>query len=173
MKSIFFFVFFMICNFILGLGGIGILSVGLFFTISANISKKIVERWPFDSKILEKNVVSISGMVIGIHIMAIFILGICSKNERRILIAYFVLILALFIVEIAMTIVFNNLRIKYPTVSEYDICTIAFGVSGGFGFLTFILSLIYFILKGKENNSQLDAEVRNMEYINIPENQLV
>ena len=66
MKSTCVFVFFMICNFILGLGGIGILSVGLFFTISANISKKIVERRPFDSKILEKNVVSISGMVIGI-----------------------------------------------------------------------------------------------------------
>ena len=108
-------------------------------------------------------------IVIGVYIVVIFILGACSKNRRGVLIAYFVLILILVIVDIAMTFFFNGLRIEYPLVEQYNVYTIIFGVSAGFSAITFILALIYFILIGKEDNPQLYSEVRNMEYMNIPQ----
>ena len=108
-------------------------------------------------------------MVIGSYITINFILGAFSKNRRGVLIAYFVLILILIIVDIAMAAVFGNLRKLNPYVQEYNICTIIFGVSAGFSALNFVLALIYFILIGKENNPQFVNDVRNMEYMNIPQ----
>ena len=172
MKGACVFVFFMIFNAILGLYGIAIIIVGIL--ISLKKTKRRLSAVP-------RNLISgpdglavlITLIVIGAYITAIFILGVCSKNRRRVLIAYFVLILILVIVDIAMTIYFNRLFILNPYLEQFKICTIIFGVSSGVGFINFILALIYFILIGRENNPQLDADVRNMEYINIPENQLV
>ena len=172
MKGACVFVFFMIFNAILGLYGIAIIIVGIL--ISLKNTKRRLSAVP-------RNLISgpdglavlISLIVIGAYITAIFILGVCSKNRRRVLIAYFVLILILVIVDIAMTVFFNRLFILNPRFVLFKISTIVFGVSTGFGFINFILALIYFILIGRENNPQLDGDVRNMEYINIPENQLV
>ena len=173
MKGACVFIFFMISNAILGVCGIGLLVIGILFILGSTLKRRL--------SAVPRNLISgpdglavlISLIVIGAYITAIFILGVCSKNRRRVLIAYFVLILILVIVDIAMTVYFNRLFILNPYLEQFKICTIIFGVSTGVGFINFILALIYFILIGRENNPQLDGDVRNMEYINIPENQLV
>ena len=172
MKGACVFVFFMIFNAILGLYGIAIIIVGMLISFrNKNRRLSAVPRNLREGPDIPA--VLISMIVIGAYITAIFILGVCSKNRRRVLIAYFVLILILVIVDIAMTVFFNRLFILNPRFVYFKISTIVFGVSTGVGFINFILALIYFILIGRENNPQLDADVRNMEYINIPENQLV
>ena len=166
MKGACVFVFFMICNAILGLKGIGIIIFGVL-----SMSLKRRRRLSVELRTLSLNdrlAPFIALMVIGSYITIIFILGTFSKNRRRVLIAYFVLILILIIVDIAMAAFFGNLRKLNPYVQEYNICTIIFGVSAGFSALNFVLALIYFILIGKENNPQLVNDVRNMEYMNIP-----
>ena len=167
MKGACVFVFFMICNAILGLKGIGIIIFGVL-----SMSLKRRRRLSVELRTLSLNdrlSPFIALMVIGSYITIIFILGAFSKNRRGVLIAYFVLILILIIVDIAMAAVFGNLRKLNPYVQEYNICTIIFGVSAGFSALNFVLALIYFILIGKENNPQLINDVRNMEYMNIPQ----
>ena len=167
MKGACVFVFFMICNAILGLKGIGIIIFGVL-----SMSLKRRRRLSVELRTLSINdrlAPFIALMVIGSYITIIFILGAFSKNRRGVLIAYFVLILILIIVDIAMAAVFGNLRKLDPYVQEYNICTIIFGVSAGFSALNFVLALIYFILIGKENNPQLINDVRNMEYMNIPQ----
>ena len=167
MKGACVFVFFMICNAILGLKGIGIIIFGVL-----SMSLKRRRRLSVELRTLSLNdrlAPFIALMVIGSYITIIFILGAFSKNRRGVLIAYFVLILILIIVDIAMAAVFGNLRKLNPYVQEYNICTIIFGVSAGFSALNFVLALIYFILIGKENNPQLINDVRNMEYMNIPQ----
>ena len=167
MKGACVFVFFMICNAILGLKGIGIIIFGVL-----SMSLKRRRRLSVELRTLSLNdrlAPFIALMVIGSYITIIFILGAFSKNRRGVLIAYFVLILILIIVDIAMAAVFGNLRKLNPYVQEYNICTIIFGVSAGFSALNFVLALIYFILIGKENNPQLVNDVRNMEYMNIPQ----
>ena len=172
MKGACVFVFFMIFNAILGLYGIAIIIVGMLISFrNKNRRLSAVPRNLREGPDIPA--VLISMIVIGAYITAIFILGVCSKNRRRVLIAYFVLILILVIVDIALTVYFNHYFILYPYLKEFKICIIIFGVSSGVGFINFILALIYFILIGRENNPQLDTDVRNMEYINIPENQLV
>ena len=166
MKGACVFVFFMICNAILGLKGIGIIIFGVL-----SMSLKRRRRLSVELRTLSLNdrlSPFIALMVIGSYITIIFILGAFSKNRRGVLIAYFVLILILIIVDIAMAAFFGNLRKLNPYVQEYNICTIIFGVSAGFSALNFVLALIYFILIGKENNPQLINDVRNMEYMNIP-----
>ena len=167
MKGACVFVFFMICNAILGLKGIGIITFGVL-----SMSLKRRRRLSVELRTLSINdrlAPFIALMVIGSYITIIFILGAFSKNRRWVLIAYFVLILILIIVDIAMAAFFGNLRKLNPYVQEYNICTIIFGVSAGFSALNFVLALIYFILIGKENNPQLINDVRNMEYMNIPQ----
>ena len=167
MKGACVFVFFMICNAILGLKGIGIIIFGVL-----SMSLKRRRRLSVELRTLSLNdrlSPFIALMVIGSYITIIFIIGAFSKNRRGVLIAYFVLILILIIVDIAMAAVFGNLRKLNPYVQEYNICTIIFGVSAGFSALNFVLALIYFILIGKENNPQLINDVRNMEYMNIPQ----
>ena len=167
MKGACVFVFFMICNAILGLKGIGIIIFGVL-----SMSLKRRRRLSVELRTLSLNdrlAPFIALMVIGSYITIIFILGAFSKNRRGVLIAYFVLILILIIVDIAMAAFFGNLRKLNPYVQEYNICTIIFGVSAGFSALNFVLALIYFILMGKENNPQLINDVRNMEYMNIPQ----
>ena len=167
MKGACAFVFFMICNAILGLKGIGIIIFGV---LSMSLKKR--RRLSVELRTLSLNdrlAPFIALMVIGSYITIIFILGAFSKNRRGVLIAYFVLILILIIVDIAMAAFFGNLRKLDPYVQEYNICTIIFGVSAGFSALNFVLALIYFILIGKENNPQLVNDVRNMEYMNIPQ----
>ena len=167
MKGACVFVFFMICNAILGLKGIGIIIFGV---LSMSLKKR--RRLSVELRTLSLNdrlAPFITMIVIGAYITIIFILGTFSKNRRGVLIAYFVLILILIIVDIAMAAVFGNLRKLNPYVQEYNICTIIFGVSAGFSALNFVLALIYFILIGKENNPQLVNDVRNMEYMNIPQ----
>ena len=167
MKGACVFIFFMICNAILGLKGIGIIIFGVL-----SMSLKRRRRLSVELRTLSINdrlAPFISLMVIGSYITIIFILGAFSKNRRGVLIAYFVLILILIIVDIAMAAFFGNLRKLNPYVQEYNICTIIFGVSAGFSALNFVLALIYFILIGKENNPQLINDVRNMEYMNIPQ----
>ena len=167
MKGACVFVFFMICNAILGLKGIGIIIFGV---LSNSLKGK--RRLSVELRTLSLNdrlASFIALMVIGSYITIIFILGAFSKNRRGVLIAYFVLILILIIVDIAMAAFFGNLRKLNPYVQEYNICTIIFGVSAGFSALNFVLALIYFILIGKENNPQLINDVRNMEYMNIPQ----
>ena len=167
MKGACVFVFFMICNAILGLKGIGIIIFGV---LSNSLKRR--RRLSVELRTLSLNdrlAPFIALMVIGSYITIIFILGAFSKNRRGVLIAYFVLILILIIVDIAMAAFFGNLRKLNPYVQEYNICTIIFGVSAGFSALNFVLALIYFILIGKENNPQLVNDVRNMEYMNIPQ----
>ena len=167
MKGACVFVFFMICNAILGLKGIGIIIFGVL-----SMSLKRRRRLSVELRTLSLNdrlAPFITMIVIGAYITIIFILGAFSKNRRGVLIAYFVLILILIIVDIAMAAFFGNLRKLNPYVQEYNICTIIFGVSAGFSALNFVLALIYFILIGKENNPQLINDVRNMEYMNIPQ----
>ena len=167
MKGACVFVFFMICNAILGLKGIGIIIFGV---LSNSLKRR--RRLSVELRTLSLNdrlAPFIALMVIGSYITIIFILGAFSKNRRGVLIAYFVLILILIIVDIAMAAVFGNLRKLNPYVQEYNICTIIFGVSAGLSALNFVLALIYFILIGKENNPQLINDVRNMEYMNIPQ----
>ena len=167
MKGACVFVFFMICNAILGLKGIGIIIFGVL-----SMSLKRRRRLSVELRTLSLNdrlAPFIALMVIGSYITIIFILGAFSKNRRGVLIAYFVLILILIIVDIAMSAFFGNLRKLNPYVQEYNICTIIFGVSAGFSALNFVLALIYFILIGKENNPQLINDVWNMEYMNIPQ----
>ena len=167
MKGACVFIFFMICNAILGLKGIGIIIFGVL-----SMSLKRRRRLSVELRTLSINdrlAPFIALMVIGSYITIIFILGAFSKNRRGVLIAYFVLILILIIVDIAMSAFFGNLRKLNPYVQEYNICTIIFGVSAGFSALNFVLALIYFILMGKENNPQLLNDVRNMEYMNIPQ----
>ena len=157
----------MICNAILGLKGIGIIIFGVL-----SMSLKRRRRLSVELRTLSLNdrlAPFITMIVIGAYITIIFILGTFSKNRRGVLIAYFVLILILIIVDIAMSAFFGNLRKLNPYVQEYNICTIIFGVSAGFSALNFVLALIYFILIGKENNPQLVNDVRNMEYMNIPQ----
>jgi hypothetical protein len=80
----------MIFNAILGLYGIAIIIVGIL--ISLKNTKRRLSAVP-------RNLISgpdglavlISLIAIGAYITAIFILGTCSKNRRRVLIAYFVL----------------------------------------------------------------------------------
>ena len=167
MKGACVFVFFMICNAILGLKGIGIIIFGVL-----SMSLKRRRRLSVELRTLSLNdrlAPFIALMVIGSYITIIFILGAFSKNRRGVLIAYFVLILILIIVDIAMAAFFGNLRKLNPYVQEYNICMIIFGVSAGLSALNFVLALIYFILIGKENNPQLINDVRNMEYMNIPQ----
>ena len=162
MKGACVFVFFMICNALLGLKGLGILIVGI---LSSTLKKRRL--------IAEPNINRFSSfialMVIGGYITIIFILGVFSKNRRGVLIAYFVLIIILIIVDVAMAAMFGNLKNLYPYVYEYNVCTIIYGVSAAFSGLTFILAIIYFVLIGKEDNTQLVNDVRNMEYMNIPQ----
>ena len=136
MKGACVFVFFMICNAILGLKGIGIIIFGVL-----SMSLKRRRRLSVELRTLSINdrlAPFIALMVIGSYITIIFILGAFSKNRRGVLIAYFVLILILIIVDIAMAAVFGNLRKLNPYVQEYNICTIIFGVSAGFSALNFV-----------------------------------
>ena len=162
MKGACVFVFFMICNAFLGLKGLGILIFGI---LSSTLKKRRL--------IAEPNINRFSSfialMVIGGYITIIFILGAFSKNRRGVLIAYFLLIIILIIVDIVMAAIFGNMKNLYPYVYEYNVCTIIYGVSAAFSGLTFILAIIYFVLIGKEDNPQLVNDVRNMEYMNIPQ----
>ena len=114
MKGACVFVFFMICNAILGLKGIGIIIFGVL-----SMSLKRRRRLSVELRTLSINdrlAPFIALMVIGSYITIIFILGAFSKNRRGVLIAYFVLILILIIVDIAMAAVFGNLRKLNPYV---------------------------------------------------------
>ena len=166
MKGACVFVFFMICNALLGLKGLGILIVGILSIVRKKRRLSAVPRTLASIDILSS---FISLMVIGGYITIIFILGVFSKNRRGVLIAYFVLIIILIIVDVAMAAMFGNLKNLYPYVYEYNVCTIIYGVSAAFSGLTFILAIIYFVLIGKEDNTQLVNDVRNMEYMNIPQ----
>ena len=170
MKGACVFIFFMICNAILGLKGLGMLIFGILGTIPKKKAEDIPEAEPrnLQTIYISRFAIFLSIMVIGSYITIIFILGTFSKNRRGVLIAYFVLILILVIVDIALAAFFGYLNKVRPDVALCYIGTVIFGVSAGFSALTFVLALIYFILIGKENNPQLLNDVRNMEYMNIP-----
>ena len=165
MKERCIFVFFMIFNAILGLIGLVYLASGIYNAINL-------------PKIVEGNIVNnivIVSIIFGAYIISIFILGACSWKKSRVLIAYFVLILLLMIVEIVMIILVKVAESKYyinhgDRNEAFDlqikISLYVYSISLGIAGLSFIFSAIYFCLLRKESDSQLYSEVRNMEDLN-------
>ncbi len=165
MKERCIFVFFMIFNAILGLIGLVYLASGIYNAINL-------------PKIVEGNIVNnivIVSIIFGAYIISILILGACSWKKSRVLIAYFVLILLLMIVEIVMIILVKVAESKYyinhgDRNEAFDlqikISLYVYSISLGIAGLSFIFSAIYFCLLRKESDSQLYSEVRNMEDLN-------
>ena len=165
MKERCIFVFFMIFNAILGLIGLVYLASGIYNAINL-------------PKIVEGNIVNnivIVSIIFGAYIISILILGACSWKKSRVLIAYFVLILLLMIVEIVMIILVKVAESKYyinhgDRNEAFDlqikISLYVYSISLGIAGLSFTFSAIYFCLLRKESDSQLYSEVRNMEDLN-------
>ena len=165
MKERCIFVFFMIFNAILGLIGLVYLASGIYNAINL-------------PKIVEGNIVNnivIVSIIFGAYIISILILGACSWKKSRVLIAYFVLILLLMIVEIVMIILVKVAESQYyinhgSRNEAFDlqikISLYVYSISLGIAGLSFIFSAIYFCLLRKESDSQLYSEVRNMEDLN-------
>ena len=164
------FVFFMIFNALLGLAGLAILAVGILLVVTVKVTD-ITTTGEITITSSDK-AFFYSLLVVGIYITTIFILGTCSKNRRPVLIAYFVMILLLIILNIILALVIKKAGEKYPDkiqnldMSPFDICSIVFWIGAGFGFLNFLFAFIYFFLIRKEN-PQLYTEVKNMEYTNM------
>ena len=165
MKERCIFVFFMIFNAILGLIGLVYLASGIYNAINL-------------PKIVEGNIVNnivIVSIIFGAYIISILILGACSWKKSRVLIAYFVLILLLMIVEIVMIILVKVAESKYyinhgDRNEAFDlqikISLYVYSISLGIAGLSFIFSAIYFCLLRKESDPQLYSEIRNMEDLN-------
>ena len=160
------FVFFMIFNAILGLTGLSLLGSGIALSIN---HQKVV------GSDLANNAF-IAMIIIGVYITTILILGACSWKKSRVLIAYFVLILLLMIVEIAMIILVkvaeSNYYKNYPGDRnetfdlQIKISLYVYSISLGIAGLSFTFSAIYFCLLRKESDPQLYSEIRNMEELN-------
>ncbi len=165
MKERCIFVFFMIFNAILGLIGLVYLASGIYNAINL-------------PKIVEGNIVNnivIVSIIFGAYIISILILGACSWKKSRVLIAYFVLILLLMIVEIVMIILVKVAESKYyinhgDRNEAFDlqikISLYVYSISLGIAGLSFTFSAIYFCLLRKESDPQLYSEIRNMEELN-------
>ena len=166
MKERCIFVFFMIFNAILGLIGLVYLASGIYNAINL-------------PKIVEGNIVNnivIVSIIFGAYIISILILGACSWKKSRVLIAYFVLILLLMIVEIVMIILVKvaesiyykrNHGYKNETFDlQIKISLYVYSISLGIAGLSFTFSAIYFCLLRKESDPQLYSEIRNMEELN-------
>ena len=165
MKERCIFVFFMIFNAILGLIGLVYLASGIYNAINL-------------PKIVEGNIVNnivIVSIIFGAYIISILILGACSWKKSRVLIAYFVLILLLMIVEIVMIILVKVAESKYyinhgDRNEAFDlqikISLYVYSISLGIAGLSFTFSAIYFCLLRKESDPQLYSEIRNMEDLN-------
>ena len=155
----------MIFNAILGLTGLSLLGSGI--ALSINHQKVVGSDFA--------NNAFIAMIIIGVYITTILILGACSWKKSRVLIAYFVLILLLMIVEIVMIILVKVAESKYyinhgDRNEAFDlqikISLYVYSISLGIAGLSFIFSAIYFCLLRKESDSQLYSEVRNMEDLN-------
>ena len=154
MKERCIFVFFMIFNAILGLIGLVYLASGIYNAINL-------------PKIVEGNIVNnivIVSIIFGAYIISILILGACSWKKSRVLIAYFVLILLLMIVEIVMIILVKVAESKYyinhgDRNEAFDlqikISLYVYSISLGIAGLSFTFSAIYFCLLRKESDPQL------------------
>ena len=171
------FVFFMIFNAILGLSGLALLAAGIALFV---INPEIVVSG--DTINLKKGYIAM--IVIGSYITFLLILGACSWKKSGVLITYFVLALFLIIAELAVIILIKvaNNTINYSEITTRDkevidlgflvlYCT--FGISLGIAFLSFLCSTIHFCLIRKESGPQLYSDVRNMEYVTMPQYQNV
>ena len=168
------FVFFMIFNAILGLTGLASLGAGIALIVTNS------PRSP-DTK-TKSNGPSIAMIVIGAYITTILILGACSWKKAGVLIAYFVLIILSMLAELIMIILIKVAEKSYEDASYYtrrrirqetNISLIIYGVSLGIAFLSFLFSTIYFCLMRNREEQKLLSDVRNMEYINMPQIQNV
>ena len=168
------FVFFMIFNAILGLTGLASLGAGIALIVTNS------PRSP-DTK-TKNNGPSIAMIVIGAYITTILILGACSWKKAGVLIAYFILIILLMLAELIMIILIKVAEKSYEDASYYtrrrirqetNISLIIYGVSLGIAFLSFLFSTIYFCLMRNREEQKLLSDVRNMEYINMPQIQNV
>ena len=166
MKERCIFFFFLIFNAILGLIGLVYLASGIYNAINL-------------PKIVEGNIVNnivIVSIIFGAYIISILILGACSWKKSRVLIAYFVLILLLMIVEIVMIILVKVAESKYyinhgDRNEAFDlqikISLYVYSISLGIAGLSFTFSAIYFCLLRKESDPQLYSEVPNMDELNV------
>ena len=164
----------MIFNAILGLTGLALLGCGIALTV------KISSRGPYEKTINDNT--HIAMLVIGAYITTILILGACSFKKSGVLIAYFVLIILLMIAEIIMIILLKVIEKSYEDYSYYtrrrvsqdiNLSLIIYGISLGIAFLSFLFATIYFCLMRNEDEPKLISDVRNMEYINMPQIQNV
>ena len=164
----------MIFNAILGLTGLALLGFGIALTV------KISSLGPDVKKSNDNS--HIAMLVIGAYITTILILGACSFKKSGVLIAYFVLIILLMIAEIIMIILLKVIEKSYEDYSYYtrrrvsqdiNISLIIYGISLGIAFLSFLFATIYFCLMRNEEEPKFISDVRNMEYINMPQIQNV
>lgn len=172
MKGACVFVFFMICNAILGLKGIGIIIFGVL-----SMSLKRRRRLSVELRTLSLNdrlAPFIALMVIGSYITIIFILGAFSKNRRGVLIAYFVLILLVVISNTVMALLvkflnyFKEIAARSKQQEQaINMTAIVFGVTAGVSFLSFLFAAIYFCIQRKYKDNKLYSVVRNLEYTNL------
>ena len=86
------------------------------------------------------------------------------------------------IAEIIMIILLKVIEKSYEDYSYYtrrrvsqdiNISLIIYGISLGIAFLSFLFATIYFCLMRNEDEPKLISDVRNMEYINMPQIQNV
>ena len=151
------FIVFMIFNSILGLTGIAVLAVGIF---------GMVKQYSHSL---------ISLVVAGVYIITILILGACSWKKQGVLIAYFVLVLLLIILETTLAVLIffypeiaKDIHIDVEAKKFITICVIVFGASAGIALLSFIFSSIYFCIMRKSSDIRLYSDVRHLEYTNLP-----
>ena len=167
------FVFFMIFNSIFGLVGLGLLGLG--------IAAIIIKPTTSTAGTITVTQAAIALIVIGGYITLLLILGACSWKKTGVLIAYFILSIFLLLAEVAMIIV---IKVADNAVdgssSEKEafhegamIALIAFGVALGISFMSFLCSTIYFCTMRRASGPQLYSEVKNMEYMNMPQYQNV
>ena len=154
------FVFFMIFNSIFGLGGLASLAIGIFGMVKEEVKSKAVP---------------IALLVIGGYITFVFILGACSYKKDGVLIAYFVFILLVIIVNTTMALLVKFLD-YFKKIAEknkeseltVDLTAIIFGITAGVSFLCFLFSTIYFCIRKKYSDNKLYSVVRNLEYASLP-----
>ena len=151
------FVIFMIFNSIMGLTGIAVLAVGIYGMVT------------------QYNHLLISLVVAGTYIITILILGACSWKKQGVLIAYFVLVLLLIILETTLAVLIffypeiaKDIHIDVEAKKFITICVIVFGASAGIALLSFIFSSIYFCIIRTRSDKRLYSDVRHLEYTNLP-----
>ena len=145
-KSDCMFVFFMICNGIFGLCGLILLGYGIYAVVKIDVSP-----------------VNIGVLIFGAYSTLILILGVFSWKKQGLLIAYFVLIILLFITELVFHIIvplLNTLQVEGGIFFA-----VIFFISFWSSLVNFVFSMVYFCLLRKEEQN-LYNDVKNLDYVN-------